>query len=253
MSYRSNSRLAALAALSFLSVLAACGSDKNTTAPNAGTALVRIVNASSTTTGLNAISGTTSLSSALNFQNTNAAGSCTSIPAGSQTINFTSGSSTTNIGSVSNYNFQAGQRYTVVYFGNNNVQVYPESFTAPTTGNYAVRFINATSNAGNIFVTAPGASISSSATPNVSGLSGSGASSVSGYNATTATGGTFTSYPTGNNFVRMYGTSANPSTATPSGSYTISNMSTTGAQTVIFTPANTANSNATAFQVNSCS
>jgi hypothetical protein len=111
------------------------------------------------------------------------------------------------------------------------------------------RFINATGNAGNIFVTAPGASISSSATPNVSGL---GSNSVSGYNASSATGGTFTSFGTGNNQVRMFGTNANPSTATPAGNYTIGSMSSTGAQTVIFTPSNAANGNANAFQVNSC-
>lgn len=249
MSYRQIRSAAALGALFTLSVVAACGNDNNSTNPNNNTALVRIVNASSSTTGLNATSGSTSLSNGLNFQNTNMAASCVAIPAGTQTINFTSGSSSTNIGSVSNYNFQAGQAYTVVYFGNNSVQVYPESFTAPTSGNYTARFINAMSNAGNVFVTAPAASISSTATPNVSGL---GSNSVSGYNSTSATGGTFTSFGTGNNFVRIFGTSANPSTATPMASYTLGSMSTTGAQTVIFTPANAANGNANAFQVNSC-
>jgi hypothetical protein len=153
---------------------------------------------------------------------------------------------------VTNYNFPAGQAYTVVFYGNNNVQVYPETYTAPGSGNYAVRFINATGNAGNVFVTAPGASIASSATPAVSNLSGSSAGSVSGYNSTSATGGTFTAYGTGSNFIRMFGTTANPNTATPTGSYTINSMSGTGAQTVIFTSANASNGNATAFQVNSC-
>jgi hypothetical protein len=249
MSYRRIRNTAALGALFTLSLVAACSNDDNNlTNPN-NTALVRIVNASSTTSGLNATSGSTSLSSGLNFQNTNMAASCVAIPVGTQNINFTSGSSSTNIGSVSNYNFQAGQAYTVVYYGNNNVQVYPETYTAPTSGNYAARFINATANAGNIFVTAPSASISGTATPNVSGLA---SNSVSGFNSTSATGGTFTNFGTGNNFVRMFGTTANPSTATPSASYTIGSMSTTGAQTVIFTPANAANGNANAFQVNSC-
>jgi hypothetical protein len=252
MSYRRTTNVVALGALCALSLLAACGSDKNSTGPNNNTALVRIVNASSSTSGLNATSGSTSLASGLNFQNTNAATSCMAIPAGNQTLNFTSGTSTSNIGTLSNYDFEAGKAYTVVFFGNNNVQVFPESYTAPGSGNYAVRFINATNNAGNIYVTAPGFSIPSGAVANISNLSGSQQSSVSGYNSLTNKGGTFTSFGTGNNFVRMFGTSDNPSTATPTGSYTISNMSTTGAQTVIFTSANASNNNATAFQVNSC-
>ena len=247
MLHRRTTSIAALGAVCILSLLAACGSD-NTTAPNNGTASIRIVNASSSTSALNAMSGSTSLSSALNFQNTNMTTSCMTIPSGTQTINFTSGSSSTNIGSVT-FNFVAGQHYTVVFYGNNNVAVYPDTFTAPTSGNFAVRFINNTGSTGNIFVTAPSATIASTATPNVSALT---TASVSGFNSTSATGGTFMSFPTGSNFIRVFATSANPSTATPTASFTINSRSTTGAQTVIFTPANTANSNATAFQVNSC-
>jgi Domain of unknown function (DUF4397) len=249
MSYRRIANLVMLSALCSLSFLAACDDDNDSTNPNNNNAMIRVVNASSTTSGLNATAGTTSLATGLNFQNTNMAASCVSIPAGTQSLNFTSGSSTNSVGSVNNYNFQAGQAYTVVYYGNNNAVVYPETYTAPGSGNYAVRFINASANAGNIFVSAPGASLASNATPNVSGLA---SNSVSGFNSTSAAGGTFTSYTTGNNFVRMFGTTANPSTATPTGSYTLGSMSTTGAQTVIFTPANAANSNATGFQVNSC-
>ena len=244
---RRTALLTVATALCTLSVLAACGSDNDNTSPN-NTSMVRIVNASSTTTGLNATSGSTTLSSGLNFQNTNMAASCTTIPSGNQTINFTSSSSTTGIGSVT-YNFLPGQAYTVVFFGNNNAVVFPETFTAPTSGNYAVRFINATANSSDVYVTAPGATLTSTSTASSAGIL---SNSVSGFNATTATGGTFTSFPTGSNFVRTFKAGANPSTATSTGSFTILSMSTTGAQTVIFTAANASNSNATAFQVNSC-
>lgn len=247
MLHRRTSLLTAATALCTLSLLAACGSDNNSTNPS-GTSMIRVVNASSSTTGLNANTGSTSLSSGLNFQNTNMAASCISIPSGSQTINFTNGTSTTGIGSVT-YNFLPGQAYTVVFYGNNNAVVYPETYTAPTSGNYAVRFINATGNSSDFYVTAPGATLTSTSTKASSGVL---ANSVSGYNATTATGGTFSSYATGSNFVRMFNAGANPSTATATGSYTIGSMSTTGAQTVIFTSPNASNSNATAFQVNSC-
>src|SRR3954469_8167766 len=207
MSYRRITNIVMLGALCSFSFLAGCDNDEDSTSPN-NSAMIRVVNASSTTTGLNAAAGTTSLASGLNFQNTNMAASCVSIPPGTQSLNFTSGSSTNSIGSVNNYNFQAGQSYTVVYYGNNNAVVYPETYTAPGSGNYSVRFINATANAGNIFVSAPGASLASNATPNVSGLA---SNSVSGFNSSTAAGGTFSSYATGNNFVRMFGTTANPS------------------------------------------
>ena len=50
----------------------------------------------------------------------------------------------------------------------------------------------------------------------------------------------------------MFNAGANPSTATAAGSYTIGSMSTTGAQSVIFTSPNANHGSATAFQVNSC-
>jgi hypothetical protein len=228
--------------------MAACGSDNNTTAPNNSTANVRIINASSTTTGLNAMAGTTSLANGLSFQNTNMQATCTTIPAGTQTINFTSGTSATNIGSVSNFNFQPGQSYTVVFFGNNKAVVLPESFTAPTSGNFMARFINATTSPLDIFVSPPTAALTATATPAVANLT---AGSVSGA-STTVTGGTFMPFATGSNFVRAFAAGANPSTATAMGTFTLNSMSTTGAQTIVFTPANSSNANATAFQVNSC-
>lgn len=250
MSYRITTNFTSLVVLASLAAVAACSSDKNNnTGPNNSTANVRIINASSSTTGLNAMAGNTSLASGLNFQNTNMQASCVAVPAGTQSINFSSGSSTSSIGSVSNYNFQAGQNYTVVYYGNNNAVVYPESYTAPTTGNYAARFINATGGPLDIYTSAPSATLSSTSTPAVSGLA---AGSVSGYNSTTATGGTFSSYPTGSNYIRAFSAGANAGTATPVGTYTIGSMSTTGAQTIVFTPSNSGNGNATAFQFNSC-
>ena len=248
MSYRITTYVVPLVALASVFAVSACSSDKNTS-PNNSTANVRIVNASSSTTGLNATAGSTSLANGLAFQNTNMQATCAAIPAGTQSINFTSGSSSSNIGSVSNYNFQAGQNYTVVYYGNNNAVVYPENFTAPASGNYGARFINATGGPLDIYASAPGATLSSTSTPAVAGLA---AGSVSGYNATTASGGTFGAYPANSNFIRAFSAGANPGTATATGTYTIGSMSTTGAQTVVFTSPNASNGNATAFQVNSC-
>src|SRR5881394_3683174 len=70
-----------LVTLTVLSLLAACGSDK-TTSPKT-TASVRIVNASSSTSSLNAsTTSSQSLSSGLNFQNGNAPTTCSTVNSG---------------------------------------------------------------------------------------------------------------------------------------------------------------------------
>lgn len=223
------------------SLLAACGSDK-TTSPTT-TANVRIVNASSSTTALNATSGTSALSGGLNFQNTNAATTCTKLNSGSQTINFTSGSSSSNIGSVT-YNFLPGQNYTVVYYGTNNVVVYPETFTAPSTGNAALRFVNATASAGDLFLTTPTGTVSG--TPTVQNFA---AGSISGFNSTSAPGGTFGVYPVANTRVRLF--NVGQTTGTPRADFTIGSMAANRVGTVVLTPAPSGGTT-TGFLVNSC-
>ena len=79
------------------------------------------------------------------------------------------------------YNFLPGQNYTVVYYGTNNVVVYPETFTAPSTGNAALRFVNATGSAGDLYLTTPTGTISG--TPTVLNFA---AGSISGFNSTSA-------------------------------------------------------------------
>ncbi len=232
-----------LVAFTVLAVLAACGSSK-TTSPTT-TAHVRIVNASSSTSSLNATStGSQSLSSGLNFQNTNATATCGTVNSGSQTINFTSGTSTTNIGSVT-YNFLPGQNYTIVYYGTNNAVVYPETFTAPATGNMALRFINATGSAGDIYLTTPTGPISGA--PTVQNLA---AGSVSGFNSSSAPGGIFVStYPTANTRVRLFNVGA--TTGNPRADFTIGSMGANRVGTVVLTPAPSGGST-TGFLVNSC-
>lgn len=225
-----------------LVALAACGSSK-TTSPNT-TANVRIVNASSNTSALNASSGSQSFSSGLNFQNTNAAATCSTINSGTQTINFTSGSASTNIGSL-NYNFLPGQNYTVVYYGTNNAVVYPETFTAPASGNMGLRFVNATGSAGDVYLTTPTGTISG--TPTVQNLA---AGTVSGFNSASAPGGTFVNtYPIANTRVRLFNVGA--TTGTPRADFTIGSMGTNRVGTVVLTPAPSSGTT-TGFLVNSC-
>lgn len=232
-----------LVTLTVLSLLAACGSDK-TTSPKT-TASVRIVNASSSTSSLNAsTTSSQSLSSGLNFQNGNAPTTCSTVNSGAQTINFTSGTSTTNIGSVT-YTFLPGQNYTIVYYGTNNAVVYPETFTAPATGNMALRFVNATGSAGDVYLTTPTGTISG--TPTVQNLA---AGSVSGFNSSSAPGGVFVNtYPSANTRIRLFNVGA--TTGTPRADFTIGSMAANRVGTVVLTPAPSGGS-ATGFLVNSC-
>ncbi len=238
MQYRSFLFLAAVSAFA----VTACS--KESTEPTTGTtANVRIVNASSGNATINAMSGSTALASNLAYQNVGAASSCSTVPAGNQTINFTNASGA-SVGSAS-YNFQAGQNYTVLLYGGMNgtspsTLVIPDQFTAPTTGNMAVRFINATGAAGDIYATAPGATVS-------------GAPVVS--NATTLSSSytpTWTTVPSTNTMFTMYTAGSTVTAAsTPIGTYTLSSVPTNGVSTVIFTPSLSA-SGPTAFAVNTC-
>jgi len=227
------------AALVFLT-LGACGGD-DSTGPSAK-ANVRIVNVSSTTANLNAESGGQTLASGINFQNASA--SCAQVSGGSQTLNFTSGTSSTSLGSVT-YDFQGGRNYTVVFYGMNNAVVYPETFTAPNSGNMALRFINATATPGDIFLTTPAGSVSG-LSPTISNLS---AGQVSGFNATSAPGGTFGSYPSTNTRVQLFNVGVK--TGTPRSDFTITTLPTNRVGTVVLTTANPVGG-VTGFFVGSC-
>ena len=221
--------LAPLAALSI--VLVGCGDDDDTngTAPQQ-TALVRVVNASPTTATADVFVGNqnTALGSGIG---TGAAGaSCFQVPAGNQTLNFRQGGSTTNIASATPFNFVAGQRYTVILTGSGTtagarqaVVLSDDAVTAPTTGQNALRFFNATGATGNVHVTAPGAA--------------AGTASQTGLASNTATtGGTggFTTYPTGSTLVRVFPMGA-ATTGTPAVNFTIPTLSGNRIATVVLT------------------
>ncbi len=118
--------------------------------------------------------------------------------------------------------------------------VIPDQFTAPATGNMAVRFINATGSTGDIYAVAPGAQITGSAL-------------VSGSTTLSSTyTPTWTTVPSSNTSFWLYpaGTTVT-SASTPIASYTLSAVPTSGVSTVIFTPSASV-SGPTAFAVNTC-
>ena len=223
--------------------LAACNKSSGDESPNSGANLasVRIVNASSSNASVNAANGSSSLASNLAFQNMGAATTCATVPAGSRSISFTTPGGTSLATTTST--FAAGQNYTVVLYdsaGMSRAITFPDVVTPPASGHMGVRFINATATAGDIYATAPGATVSGTpAAANVAALSGTFAP-------------TWTTVPSANTSFSMYNAGANVGASTPVGTYNLSAVPTNGVSTVIFTPAATTGG-PTAFSVNTCS
>lgn len=230
------------AALASLALVASCSSDA--TSPGE-TSNVRFANASSTTATITVQQEERTAIAGLAFQNTNAVAGCASVEHGSSqpTVWFLGG--TTNQLASLNVNFAAGSNYTSVFYGPNNVAVYLDNFTAPATGQNAIRFVNATATPGDIYLTAPTDVITSTSTPVIRNL---GASSISGFNSSSATGGTFVSYPSGNTRVRMFNVGV--TTGSPRADFTIGSLPANRVTTVILTLP--ASNGVTGFTANPC-
>jgi len=227
------------AALASVAFLAACGSDA--TEPNE-IANTRFVNASATTSSISATNEGRVVASGLAFQNTNQPSSCSTVEHGSdEEIKFTLGGTTSDIGSVK-APIIAQANYSVVFYAPNNIAVYPDNFTAPGAGLNALRFINATSSAGDIYVTGPNDGISGApAVPNLA------SNSVSGFNSGTAPGGTFNTYGQGSTRVRLFNVG---SQVNPRADFTIGALPSNRVATVVLTtPSSTG---ATGFLITVC-
>jgi hypothetical protein len=213
-------------AVASLAFAVACG-DKDPTGTT-GNASVQFVNASSSGTVTPAMGGQT-LGTSLAFQQSST--TCQVIPAGTQTLAFAS--SNTTVATIAATNFEAGRRYTVVLQGTGSSRsavVLPDNFTSPGTGNYAIRFVNASNQTGNIHVTSATGQLG---TPAVTAIAAGNA--ISGY----------MTFPTTNTRVRFMGAST-----TPMADITLTNPPPSAGATVIFT--NDAVGGIIAFVVNPC-
>jgi hypothetical protein len=159
--------------------------------------------------------------------------SCVGIPKGTQSLNFAVSNQV--VAGTGAYNFEEGRLYTVLLQGTGSsrtVLVLPDNFTSPGGGNYSVKFVNASSQTGNIFVTSQSGSVG--ATPTVS---------LGGGNAVNA----YMSFPSANNRIRFFGTA---SASTPLLDFTLSNPSSTLGTTIVF--ANDVTGAVTVFAVITC-
>jgi len=214
------------AALASLGFVAACGSDATQPDEIANT---RFINASSSTSSISATNEGRVVATGLAFQNTNQPSNCSTVEHGSdEEIEFTLGGTTQDLGNVK-APFTAQANYSVVFYGPNNIAVYPDNFSAPPAGQNALRIINATGAAGDVYVTGPNDLITIVG-PTISGLA---SNQVSGFDASTAPGGTFTNYSNGSTRVRLF----NPGQiVNPRADFTITAMPSNNVATVVLTP-----------------
>ena len=224
-----------------LTFAAACGSDA--TEPDE-IANVRVVNASPSTAALGATTEGRLVASSVPFQGATQPGTCPTVEHGSdEQIDFTVAGTSNSLGSVQ-YNFVAKQNYTVVFYAPNNAVVYPDVFTNPATGNNAIRFINATGTAGDIYLTQPTSNIAAPAT-----IGNLAAGQVSGFNSSSAPGGTFVEYPAVNTRVRLF--NVGQTTGVARADFTITSMPANRVATIVLTPPPTGGS-PTGFVVMPC-
>jgi hypothetical protein len=227
---------AALVSVGFIS---ACSSDA--TKPNE-IANTRFVNASPSTAALTATNEGRGVANNLNFQNTNAPAGCSTVEHGSdEEIVFTLGGGTTGLGSIKSQ-FIAQNNYTVVFYAPNTAAVYPDQFITPGNGLNALRFINATGAAGDIYLTAPSDGVSGS--PTIANLANNSVSGLS----TNAPGGTFVNYGTSQTRVRLFNVG---SQVNPRADFTITQLPGNRVGTVVLTPA-PSGSSTTGFVVAVC-
>jgi hypothetical protein len=213
----------ALAALA----LAACGDDDDTVSPATQPAHVRVVNASAATSSANVYVGTNTTALGTAVATGAGSGSCVDVAAGSQTLNFRQAGGTSTVATAPAFSFTAGQNYTAILTGsttaNRNAFVLSDNgATAPATGQNAIRFVNATGAAADIYVTTPGAAL------------GTASQTALANNASTSGGtGGFSTYPTGNVQVRAF--TAGTTTGTPTVTYTIPSLTGNRIATIVLT------------------
>ena len=226
-----------------ITLIAGCGgSDASSPTESSN---VRIVNASVSAGPITANTEGRTIATNIAFQTSTLGGSCGTVEkGGDEQIDFVSAGTTSGLGNVQ-YNFVAQQNYTVVFYGPNTATVYPDNFSLPASGNNAIRFINATGVAGDVYLTTPNGAITAPAT-----VASLGAGSASGFNTSTAPGGTFAQYPTSNTRVRLF--NVGQTTGTPRADFTIQVMPSNGVATIILTPP-PSDGSATAFMVGPCS
>jgi hypothetical protein len=147
------SRFTAVAALAACVFVAACDDDNNGTGPQDFGAL-RVVNAASSAQAIDVYSDGSLLASNIAFLS--GTSTCFDVEAGTPALEIRN-AGTANAIATLNDPVAANTDYTLVLMGNNDATLLTDQFTAPNTGEAAIRFINATGAAVDIYASDPNA------------------------------------------------------------------------------------------------
>ena len=217
--------------------VAACDDDDDPTQPNPDPALVRLVNAADVADVDVEIAGVaTPLATDLDFRESTQA--CVEVPAGNRTLVFSS--TGIDLATVA-FDFEENGRYTAVLVASGATRrafVASDDETA-SAGNNALRFVNATTTAGDIYVTAP----------TDDPAAGFRAHGNLGPHATTNSVPAYVHRNTAHTRVRLF--DADVSTGTPRADFALTGLPTSRLATVLFVEEGTP-AGATAFMVVPC-
>jgi len=225
-------KLSSLMSVLALVALAACDDDPLGARP---TARVRIVNAANTHASVGAFLGAAQLGTDVAFQ---AASACATItlPTGQHVISFRNTGSPTQVASVQ-HTFVENRDYLIVLMSNpSRAAVFEEQeFPAPAATFNAIRLVNATATAGDVYVT------TAAGAPTTAIALASGAST---------TGTVYRDFGPTVTLVRLFDAGAT-TFASPRATHTIAATGTHRTATVFLTPTITGGT-ATGFQVPRC-
>jgi hypothetical protein len=196
LNFRSTARVLALGATL---ALVACGDD-DIVSPQQ-TARVRIVNLNPNASSAGLFANGAAVGTGVAFGSAGA--TCVNVPIG-QALSFRTAGSTSNLTSVQTTGLTANQSYTIVLYGDATTPqaavLSDNGITAPTAGNAAIRFFNASGAARDIYLTTPGGALPTTAN----------AANLLAGQATTS----FGSYPTANTQIRLFN-AGSAATGTP--------------------------------------
>jgi len=190
LNLRSSARLFALGA-ALLTV--GCDDDEDLVSPTP-TARVRVVNLNPSVTSAGLFADGSAVGSTVSFGAASA--SCIAVPVG-KALQFRAAGQSAQLVNVSNANITANQPYTIVLYGSaaapQAAVLSDAGITAPSAGNAAIRFFNASGTAGDVYLNASGGALPG--TPSAGNL-------LAGQATTGATA--FGSYPSANTELRVY-------------------------------------------------
>ena len=221
--------LAPVLAVASAASVAACSGDgpgyRDPILGGTARARLRVVNATTDIASVQLFSATTAVGNTVG--NTNFGGECVDV-AVDQPLTFRANGETATLATVASPNLSRDGSYTVILYGTGTplrmAVVSDDALPSPGSANNGVRFFNATSAAGDVYVTAPDAALPTA--PSVSALA---------VGQSTLGGTAFGIYPVASTLVRLYDVGVRTGTPRVTASVAAASLSDTRTWTLVLT------------------